>query len=527
MASLRRSSSSSSRRRSSSVWCCSFTVPPASPDPRGYSKPLKNTNPPIASSSPAATAAAKLGRRILSPGRVSPIDSESDPPSLAPLPEVPSPPRDPEISASAGTAGGDGTASLSSPSDLRLRLSGRDGRFLVLELDSRVLCENSEVLRKVVAGSGCPEEGWREVEVEDLGAFRETVEMMYVEEEEELMRGLASAGVSRSVDLLEVMMHCCRWYESGKKKVSSKIMFDRGVVACLNYIEAVPWSESEEEKLKSLFERCSLDEALTQDILARLHPGGTRGSEDLAVQLIQSIVDGANASARKELQSLVTGLLSKSSVYQKDPAGLDRERLYSICSSCLDSLVALFEEALALGCTYANGAGATKETKPLVERISKQVENLNWLLEILIDRHMAEEFVSSWAGQKELIRMHQRASPMVRYELSRISASVFIAMGKGKLGCPGEVRFAVLEVWFGPMLVDFGWLQRCPKGLDVRTLEEGLGQAILTLPLKQQQGLFVEWFRCFGGKGTECPNLSKAFQVWWRRSFVRTAEART
>lgn len=334
--------------------------------------------------------------------------------------------------------------------------------------------------------------------------------MMYVEEEEEIMKGLARVGVSRSIDLLEL---------------SSKIMFGRGVVACLNYIEAVPWSESEEEKLKSLFERYSFDEALTQDILARLHPGGTSGSEDLAVQLIQSIVDGANSSARKDLQSLVTGLLSKSSVYQKDPAGLSKERLYSICGSCIYSLVALFEEAS--DCTYVNGAGASKLMKPLVERISKQVENLNWLLEILIDRHMAEDFVSSWAGQKELIGMHQRASPMVRYELSRISASLFIAMGRGKLRCPGEVRFAVLKAWFSPMLVDFGWLQRCSKGLDVRVLEEGLGQAILTLPLKQQQGLFVEWFQCFGGKGTECPNLSNAFQVWWRRSFVRTAEARS
>lgn len=302
-------------------------------------------------------------------------------------------------------------------------------------------------------------------------------------------------------------------------------MFDRGVASCLNYIEAVPWSESDEEKIKNLFARCTFDEAVTRDILARLQLDGPSGSGDLAVQLIQSIAEGTNGSARKELQLLINGLLSKSSVYQKDPAGLNKESLYSICHSCLCSLVGLFKEAS--NSTPSDCAAATTKLKPLVERVSKQVENLNWLLEILVDRQMAEDFVRLWANQAELVKIHGKASPMVRYELSRISASVFIALGKGKLSCPGDVRFAVLDRWFGPMLLDFGWLQRCQKGLDIRMLEEGLGQTILTLPLKQQQSLFVEWFRCFGGKGTECPNLSKAFQVWWRRSFVRSAEGRS
>ncbi|ONK77414.1 uncharacterized protein A4U43_C02F6280 [Asparagus officinalis] len=366
---------------------------------------------------------------------------------------------------------------------------------------NRVLCESSLFFKGMVMGSRKKDEIVVE-DVEDLGAFRETMEMMY---EKDLMRWLVKAGVSKSIDVLEV---------------SSKILFDRGVESCLNYIEAVPWSESEEEKLKSLFARCTFDEVTTQDILSRLQLEGTRSSDDLAVHLIQSIAEGTNVNARKELQSLVNGLLSKSSVYQKDPAGLNKESLYRICHSCLNSLVELFNES-------SDPTHADKKAKPLVERVIKQVDNLNWLLEILIDKQMAEDFVYLWANQKELIRMHPRASPMVRYELSRISAHIFIALGRGKLRCPGNVRFSVLDSWFGPMLLDFGWLQRCSKGLDIGMLEEGLGQALLTLPLNQQQSLFVEWFRVFGGKGMECPNLSKAFQIWWRRSFVRTAEGRS
>lgn len=300
-------------------------------------------------------------------------------------------------------------------------------------------------------------------------------------------------------------------------------MFERGVISCLKYLEAVPWTESEEERLKSLFGRCTFEEKNIQDILSRLYSQGSIQSQTLTLQLLHSVAGGTVPSSRREMQSLVNGLLSKSSVYQKDSAGLSKDGLYSICHSCLNSLVVIFEEAS--GSIVKDDQ--TKKDLPLIERISKQVDNLNWLLEILIDKQMAEDFVSLWANQRELLRMHEITSPMVRYELSRVSACIFIALGKGRLQCKGDLRHRVLTAWFVPILSDFGWLQRCSKGLDMRLLEEGLGQAVLTLSLKQQESIFVEWFKCFAIRGTECPNLSRAFQVWWRRSFVRPTELRT
>lgn len=47
-------------------------------------------------------------------------------------------------------------------------------------------------------------------------------------------------------------------------------MFTKGVLSCLKYLEAVPWTEEEEEK-RSLFTRFKFDEMLTRDILARLY----------------------------------------------------------------------------------------------------------------------------------------------------------------------------------------------------------------------------------------------------------------
>ncbi|BAF21235.1 BTB/POZ domain-containing protein At2g13690 [Oryza sativa Japonica Group] len=548
----RRRGAAGSAARTPRGWCCSFAGVPQSPDLRPFPPSLappataassspapgggagRNKLPPkspsISSfhSSPTSSRLAGLGglidpRRILSPGRVSPIDlDDSAPPLPLPLP-LPPPPVTPaaetvvvpaETSAAVAplvVASAEADAAGDEALDLRLFLRGRDGSTcVVMELDSGVLCDSSAFFAAMAPPRGPAGDGGgsgRRIEVDgvdNVEAFRAAVELMY---QPDPLRWLAAAGVSRSIDVLEV---------------SSSIMFERGVKLCLSYIEAVPWNENEEEKLKNLFARCTFDEAISQDVLARLRPHSWSSSEDLTVHLIQSVTSSTNSGARKDMQSLVNGLLSKSSVYQKDMAGLNRESLYNICYACLNSLVDLYDEATE-ATNHTAQALVIKGSKPFIERISQQTENLNWLLDILVNIDMAEEFVELWAKQDRLIRIHEQASPMMRYELSRISASVFIALGKGKVQCRGELRSLLFYGWFSPMLLDFGWLQRCSKGLDVRSLEENLGQALLTLPLKQQQCLFEEWFQCFASKGSECPNLTRAFQVWWRRSFVRSS----
>lgn len=296
-------------------------------------------------------------------------------------------------------------------------------------------------------------------------------------------------------------------------------------MSCLTYLEAVPWTEEEEEKLRSLFTRFKFDDATTKDILARLYllDSSVDSQQSLARQLVWSITTCTDVNARNELKLLVKGLLCRSSVYDKDHHDLNKDDIYDVCQSCLTSLVTLFHEASE--CDGISHERPVKETgKPMIERISRQVDNINWLIDILLDRQIAEEFVDIWGNQQELLQMHGQTSPMVRYELSRVSAILLVAMGTRKLHCGSNSRSALLEAWFGPMLLDFGWLKRCQKGLDMKCLEEAMGQTLLTLPLKQQYILFTEWFQHFSKYSTDCPNLSKAFQIWWRRSFLRGCE---
>ncbi|KAG5035907.1 hypothetical protein AAZX31_04G194500 [Glycine max] len=495
------------RRR---TWCCSFAVPPSSPDNlTNSSKPLPRNSEPHSKpafslpNSPKSRIPVKIDpRRILSPGRVSPIDS--DPVAGEPLPfppPSPEPPRPPSPAAATGER------------DVRMSLRGKNGGCMVLEVNSGVLCANSEVFAGLIedykkgSSSGSNKMCRIEVpEVDNLGVFRETIELMF-ENDDGVTKRLLNIGVFRSIDVLEV---------------SAGIMFTKGVLSCLQYLEAMPWTEEEEEKLRSLFTRFEFDEATTRDILGRLylHDSVDSSSQpNVARQLVWSITTCVDANARNEMKSLVKGLLCKSSVYEKNHLDLSKEDLYSVCHLCLDSLISLFEEA-----SDTERLAKKDKNRPLIERVARQVDNINWLLEILLDGQIAEDFVNIWADQHQLIKMHENASPMVRYELSRVSAMLFVAMATRKLQCRSEARLGLLQAWFRPMLLDFGWLQRCRRGLDIKLLQEAMGQTLLTLPLNQQYMLFMEWFRHFSSHGTECPNLSKAFQIWWRRSFLRGFE---
>ncbi|KAK7350885.1 hypothetical protein VNO77_09918 [Canavalia gladiata] len=514
----------SHRRRRHRTWCCSFAVPPSSPDnpsskPRHHRKSEPNSKPTF--SLPTSPQSTKSGsrivgridpRRILSPGRVSPIDSD---PVIQDA-VVPDPSPEPQLRSRTPLAGGRTPLPEREGLDVRMSLRGKNGGCMVLELNSGVLCANSEVFagliedykKGVSSSSGSTKMCRIEVpEVDNLGVFRETIELMF-ENEDDVTKKLLNIGVFRSIDVLEV---------------SAGIMFTKGVLSCLQYLEAVPWTEEEEEKLRSLFTRFKFDEATTRDILGRLYLHDSVDSQpNIAQQLVKSITTCVDANARSELKSLVKGLLCKSSVYEKNHLDLSKDDLYSVCHSCVDSLVSLFEEASD---TIAPERLTRKDkNKPLIERISREVDNINWLLEIMLDGQIAEEFVDIWADQHQLLKMHDNASPMIRYELSRVSAILFVAMATRKLQCRLEARSGLLQGWFRPMLLDFGWLQRCRKGLDIKVLQEAMGQTLLTLPLNQQYMLFMEWFRHFSKHGTECPNLSKAFQIWWRRSFLRGSE---
>ncbi|KAI3835820.1 hypothetical protein MKW92_015475, partial [Papaver armeniacum] len=200
-----------------------------------------------------------------------------------------------------------------------------------------------------------------------------------------------------------------------------------------------------------------------------LYPGeeSTNSQPYTAVQLINSVTCCTNFSSSRRY-----------SVYEKYLTALKKGG--SLSNSSVLTLVCihwleLLRRPLILLYLYMRK-----------ERISVQVDNIKWLFEILGEQQMAEEYEVIW---------FQRQCSLL--------------LGK---------------TWFRPMLSDYCWLQRCKKGRDIEVLEESVGQALM-LPMKHQHVFLMEWFESYSKHGAECPNLSSAFQIWQRRSFLRGSKS--
>lgn len=372
------------------------------------------------------------------------------------------------------------------------------GAFRVtMDVHRRVLAAKSRFFAEKLRRSGT-----HSVEIldcDDVAVYVEAVVLMY---SSELKSKLLGMEVSKILAIL---------------KICSAIRFDDGIRACLEYLEAVPWSEGEEETVVSHLKELPLDCSRTDTVLQRViaDPSTSSRADNVFLKLSLGVLQATDDKARREMKALISRLLREDhDGNSQNSLDISRDTLYQLCHRCLGSL------ALCL-----SGAACLDESRQdrgtIMAEISREADNMQWILGILIDRKMADEFVNLWADQKELADLHSKIPTMYRHEISKITAQLCVSMGKGKVLVPKETRFAVLLTWLEALYDDFGWMRMSGKPVDRKLIEEGLSQMILTLPLPQQQSILLKWFDRFLNRGDDCPNIQRAFEIWWRRAFVK------
>jgi len=299
-------------------------------------------------------------------------------------------------------------------------------------------------------------------------------------------------------------------------------MFDAGVVACLEYLEAIPWSEDQEEEVISVLNQLELHDSVAE-VLKRVlvEPSTSSRADAIFLQLLAGVLQAKDEKARRDMKALISGLLREDTARNNNKADkqLDvcRETLYHFCHKCLKSLHFCVSEA-------ATTDESCRDRGNLMGEIAREADNVHWLVEILISKMLADEFVMLWADQAQLSSLHPKIPCMYRFEISRITAQLCIAIGKGEILVSKDARFSLLQTWLEALYNDFGWMKRACRTLDKNTVEDGLCKTILTLPMAQQQMVLMRWFDRFLKKGDDCPNLQRAFEVWWRRTFIRRYE---
>lgn len=296
--------------------------------------------------------------------------------------------------------------------------------------------------------------------------------------------------------------------------MAEAIGFNSCLPPCLDYLEAAPWvGEDEEEKVVSSVLRLQREGVPVNPVLKRVSSNVSNPPKDTLSHIVELVLKSNGERSRREMKSLVLKLLRENNSNSDCDNSPDicYERIYASCGSCLDSLLAHFRQATE----------PTDCKEPIAKQIALEADNLTWLLDILAERQVADEFALMWASQQELASLHQRVPALNRYHVSRITARLFVGIGRGELLPSKETRHMLLQTWLEPLINDYSWLNHACRSFDKKVVEEGIGRTILTLPLEDQQSIMLSWLSNFLKAGDNCPNLQRAFEVWWRRTFIR------
>ncbi|KQK13001.1 BTB/POZ domain-containing protein At3g50780 [Brachypodium distachyon] len=384
-------------------------------------------------------------------------------------------------------------------SDLRVVLHGKDGVAVKMSVHKNILAENSTLFADKLS-SQSPMSSIEVSDCEDVEIYVETVGLMYCSDVRQRL-------IKQSVPCVLRIL-----------KVAELLGFRACVLSCLDYLEAVPWAGEEEDNVVSSVRHLQSENYGVTPVLKRVCSDLTTSPpNDTFALIIELVLKSSDDRGRREMKSLVLKLLKENSSCASSSADLCVETLYASCRNCLESLLTLFRQASDNDFSEKS----LELTEPVFRKIALEADNLLWLTEILADRNSADEFAVMWSNQCELAGLHSNLPTKSRHLVSCVTTRLFVAIGKGEMLPSKDTRKLLLDVWLQPLMDDYNWLQHGCRSFDRKVAEEGIGSTILTLPLEDQQAILLSWLGSFLKVGNSCPNLQKAFEVWWRRTFVR------
>ncbi|KAL3640248.1 hypothetical protein CASFOL_015216 [Castilleja foliolosa] len=388
-------------------------------------------------------------------------------------------------------------------SDLKIILLGKQGFAVKLSVHRNVLVECSSFFADRISEQQ-PVFPCIEIDnCDDVEIYVETIGLMYCRE---LKQRLMKQSVSRVLRIL---------------KAGERLGFSTCIQSCLEHLEAVPWvGDDEEEKVVSSVLSLESEGVSVKPVLKRVSSNTSNPPKDTLPHILELVLKSKDENGRRGMKSIVLKLLKENNPLpsSSNSSDLCNQTLYVSCRASLDSLLSLFKQA-----TEPNFADQEIDVKePVLKSIALESDNLLWLLDILAERQTADEFASIWADQGDLVNLHAKLAVVSRFHVSVISSRLFVGIGRGEILPSKDTRHSLLRTWLQPLIDDYRWLQHGCRQFDRAAVEEGIGRTILTLPLEDQRTILLTWLGIFLKTGdNNCPNLQRAFEVWWRRTFVR------
>ncbi|KAF9598107.1 hypothetical protein IFM89_025209 [Coptis chinensis] len=297
---------------------------------------------------------------------------------------------------------------------------------------------------------------------------------------------------------------------------------------CVEYLEAVPWEEAEEEEILKITPGLG---AQAEPILARLQPVNPTAITGIFMSAIRFATSSPSpsmndlkSSAQEQLEYMLT---------EDDDAPLvaANDEIKSEMRECSRSLLNRFYGLLES--FKSESQGLVLDTDKLPE-LQSLLLDLAWACQILTKLETLREFVISWVEASEnIVKAVEVQTPdadmlETMVKVIEVAAKVLEAIAYGTVILPTVKRLHMVKVWlpFVRMmkpLVDSTTINdddTPPFKMDGelwQSLESAFVSMLLALPSGDQAEILTDWLR---NQYIRYPDLTEAFEVWCYRSKV-------
>lgn len=308
--------------------------------------------------------------------------------------------------------------------------------------------------------------------------------------------------------------------------VALKLLFEDCVKHCVRFLEAVPWSEEEEDEILNLAPFLSEDES--KELLARASTSRPDSCERMLHNLLLSAKQ--NHPNMAPMKAFVARLLREFS--SRDSARRVLEKAFMASLKVVkDSLEEYSSPKIR---------GDHNETEA-IQRLNLHTaltngKHLLWLIERMIELRVADMAVKEWSEQDSLAADLQRAFrddawrnivPGLPTVVLKCTSKLASSVAAGTILVARQVRMKLVKDWLpvlivckdnaSPMLPSHKPLLHSPKSPYLE-LEETFLRIISTLPMDDARELLQECLSFSTRDSDDCPHLITAFNTWFRRA---------
>ncbi|KAG5563504.1 hypothetical protein RHGRI_006064 [Rhododendron griersonianum] len=312
----------------------------------------------------------------------------------------------------------------------------------------------------------------------------------------------------------------------GSLQVSSTLLCEEITLSCVQYLEAVPWEDKEEEEILKVVSKLG---PIAMPILARIQPVDLVAAKNVFLSAVRfaTSIGGLCPPFGDELKSSAQEQVEFMLAEDEDtPLVTADKEVKEEVKMGLSAMYLSFEKDLSALLYEPDLLSETSE-----KSIMQSLSDLEWICTILPKMDLMKDFVSSWAEiSSSILRVveDKKLESLMwgfKKKLIELTAKVLEAVGYGNVIIPAPSRVQLLRIWLPyirkmkPLLDSVGDEETgFPYKMDedlCQSIEGTIVSFILALPSNDQADILADWMKA---EQVRYPDLSEAFEIWCYRT---------